>query len=183
MSIAEAVLTVDEYYDLPDDGRRTELVRGRIIPMPPPDFLHGYVSLEIGSVLRAWIKERNLGRAVSNDSGILTQHDPDTLRAADVAYYSFARLPKETTPKKYPDVPPDLVIEVKSPSDRWREIHTKVAEYLNLGVPVVCVLDPDTLTARLYYPDLPDQILGPDDELTFPECLPGFAVLIRSLFE
>jgi len=183
MSIAEALITADEYCDLPDDGRRTELVRGRIIEVTRPGFHHGITCARMAFVLMSWIVDRNLGRVVSNDTGILTQRHPDTLRGADVAYYSFMRLPKESTPKKYPDVPPDLVIEVKSPTDRWREIHTKVAEYLNLGVPVVCVLDPDTQTARLYHADLPDQTFGPDDELTFPEALPGFAVRVGSLFQ
>jgi Uma2 family endonuclease len=183
MSIAEALITADEYCDMPDDGRRTELVRGRIIELTRPTFVHGYVCVETAFVLLSWVKERDLGRVVTNDAGILTQRDPDTLRGADLAYYSYVRLPKETTPEKYPEVPPDLVIEVKSPSDRWREIHTKVAEYLNIGVPVVCVLDPETQSARLYYPDDPDRTLGPDDELTFPECLPDFRVLVRSLFE
>ena len=41
MSIAEALITAEEYCDLPDDGRRTELVRGRIIELPRPNFLHG----------------------------------------------------------------------------------------------------------------------------------------------
>ena len=39
-------------------------------------------------------KRADLGRVVTNDSGIVTQRDPDTVRGADVAYYSYARLPK-----------------------------------------------------------------------------------------
>ena len=183
MSIAEVLMTADEYCDLPDDGRRTELVRGRIIELTRPTFVHGTVCAEIAFALLTWVKERNLGRIVTNDTGILTQRDPDTLRGADVAYYSFASMPKELIPKKYPHVPPDLVIEVRSPSERQWDIDTKVAENHNLGVPVVCVIDPEPQTARLYYPGQPDKTLGPDDELTFPECLPDFRVLVRSLFE
>ena len=57
----------------------------------------------------------------------------------------------------------------------------KVAEYLALGVSVVCVLDPeDPDQAHLLLPDQPTRDdLGPDDDLTFPECLPGFRVLLR----
>jgi Uma2 family endonuclease len=183
MATAEALMTVEEYAEMPDDGRRTELVRGRIIELTRPTFLHGYVCLEIASILRNWVKERGLGRVVGNDSGIVTERNPDTLRGADVAYYSYARLPKDRVPEKYPNVAPDIVIEVRSPSDRWRDIHAKVAEYLNMGVLVVCVLDPEPQSAHLYYPDQPNRTLGPNDELTFPECLPDFRVSIRSLFE
>ena len=183
MAIVETLITAEEFGRMPDDGRRTELVRGRIIELPPPNFLHGLTCAEITLLLTLWVKERDLGRVVTNDSGVVTQRNPDTLRGADVAYYSFDRLPKGSLPKQYPDVAPELVVEVRSPSDRWRDIHSKVAEYLNAGVLVVCVIDPETQTVRLYYPDHPERILAPDDDLTFPECLPGLLVPIRSLFE
>ena len=183
MSIAEALMTVEGYADMPDDGRRTELVRGRIIELTRPNFVHGYICGQVSYLLNAWISGRDLGRIVTNDSGIVTQREPDTLRGADVAYYSFARLPKDSIPRPYPDVAPDLVVEVRSPNDRWRDLHAKVAEYLNIGVLVVCVLDPEPRAAHLYYPDHPNRTLGADDELTLPECLPDFRAPVRSLFE
>lgn len=99
MATAEALLTIDEYAELPDDGRRTELVRGRLIELTQPNFLHGYVCSEMSFLLNAWVKAQGLGRVIGNDSGVITEHDPDTLRGADVAYYSFERLPKETVPQ------------------------------------------------------------------------------------
>ncbi len=67
-------------------------------------------------------------------------------------------------------------------SDRWRDVEKKVAEYLQLGAMVVCVLDPDSCSARLYF-DQPAQTLGPDDEMTFPEILPGFLAVVRTFFD
>ena len=183
MSVAEALLTVEDYSEMPDDGRRTELVRGRIVELSRPNFLHGFVCAKIAFALLTWLANRPLGWVISNDSGIITNRNPDTLRGADVAYYSFARLPQDSKPRKYPEVAPELVFEVRSPGDRWREIYAKVAEYLDLGVLVVCVLDPETRTAHLYDSDHPARVLGADDELTFPECLPGFAVPLRNLFD
>jgi Uma2 family endonuclease len=182
-TVEEQLLTLEEYGQMPDDGRRTELVRGRIIELTRPTYLHGLICVEIIFALRAWLKDRELGRVISNDSGIITDRDPYTLRGADVAYYSYGRIPRGTHPSKYPDVPPEIVIEVRSPSDRWKDIHEKIAEYLAIGVSIVCVIDPDLQTAWLYYPDQPDRIVGPDGELTFPECLPDFSVAMRSLFE
>jgi Uma2 family endonuclease len=86
-------------------------------------------------------------------------------------------------PSHYLDVSPDLVFEVKSPSDRWSKMLTKIGEYLQAGVPVVCVLDPETETARLYFADEPEITLEASDELTFPNQLPGFRVPVRALFE
>jgi Uma2 family endonuclease len=183
MATVEALMTAEEFGRMSDNGLRTELVRGRIIEVPPTNFLHGYLCVEISSLLRMWVTEHNLGRVIGNDSGIVTQRNPDSLRGADVAYYSYQRLPKGTLPQPYPGVAPELVIEVKSPSDRWPDIYAKVAEYLSIGVLVVCVIDPEPQTARLYYPDQAELILGPGDDLTFPECLPGFAIRIGRLFE
>jgi Uma2 family endonuclease len=80
-------------------------------------------------------------------------------------------------------MPPELVIEVLYPSDRWVDVLEKVLEYLKVGVLVVCVLDPKSETAHLYYSDQPDRILSLDDELTFPECLPGFRIPVKSFFQ
>jgi Uma2 family endonuclease len=183
MATVQALMTAEEFGDLPDSGRRLELVRGRVIALPPPNFDHGYCSVEAAHHLRAFVKERDLGWVVANDSGVITQRNPDSVRGADVAFYSYNRIPKGFRPKRYPTVAPEIVIEVKSPSDRWREILEKVAEYLAAGVLIVCVLDPETTSARLYFDDRPHETLADDDELTFPGVLPDFRVRVGTIFE
>ncbi len=182
MATAEALLTAEEFGNLPDDGRMTELVRGRIIELPPPQYLHGFVCFQAAMIFGAYIKQHDLGRVVVNDTGVVTERDPDTVRGADVAYHSFARLPRKPMTKGYPAVPPDLVIEVRLSSDRWRDIQAKVTEYLNLGVTVVVVIDPEPRTASLFHADQPPRTLGPVDELTLPECLGDFRVAVRDFF-
>jgi hypothetical protein len=61
MSVAEALMTAEEYCDLPDDGRRTELVRGRIIDLSRATFLHGIACARMAFVLMTWLTQRNLG--------------------------------------------------------------------------------------------------------------------------
>jgi Uma2 family endonuclease len=78
---------------------------------------------------------------------------------------------------------PDLVVEVRSPSDNWSKIFTKVGEYLGSGVRVVIVLDSATTSASVYRPEELQQIFHNGDELTVPDVLPGFAVTVRKLFE
>ena len=85
--------------------------------------------------------------------------------------------------KGYLDVVPNLAVEVKSPDDRWKDILAKVAEYLNAGVSVVCVLDPKRSTVTVYQPDQPEQTFNADDTLTLPTVLPGFSVVVRRFFE
>ena len=182
MATVETLLTAEEFGSLPDDGRRTELVQGRIVELPPPGSPHGRACNLAGMYIGHYALTHDLGRAFNNDTGVITHRDPDSVRGADVSFYSYDRMPRGPMPTRYPDVAPDLVIEVRSPSDRPGEIREKVDEYLAAGVLVVCVLDPEDRSARLSYPGRPAVVLGPDDELTFPECLGDFRVAVRQLF-
>ena len=80
------------------------------------------------------------------------------------------------------DVVPDLAVEVKSAFDRWKDIEEKVAEYLQGGVLVVCVVDPDTDSVQVRYPDKATCVFQQDEELVLPEVLPGFRVIVRRIF-
>ena len=183
MSTATAakLLTAEEYFRLTTPDRPTELVRGEIVEMSPPGFLHGEVCGNVYFALRTFVEDKAIGRVVSNDAGVITERDPDSVRGADVAYYSFQRLPKEQRPKGYPDNPPELVFEVRSPTDRWSDVLQKTAEYLNVGVNVVVVIDPDSESPHVYFPDQPEHILSKEDNLEFPDLLPGFSVSVAEI--
>ena len=180
---AQALLTAEEFGRRPDPGYPEELVRGRIIRMPPPKPRHGQICGQAVYLLRRFLEEHDLGHVLCNDSGVITQRGPDTVRGADVAFYTFARVPKGPLPTEYLGVAPELVLEVRSPGDRWPAVLAKVAEYLNAGVLVVGVLDDESRTAHLFYADRPGRILGPDDELGLPDLLGDVRVPIRRFFQ
>ncbi|WP_435009417.1 Uma2 family endonuclease [Tundrisphaera lichenicola] len=183
MAIAEALMTAQEFGRRPDPGHPEELVQGRIVDLPPPDRRHGYVCSRANYLLKIFLDGRDLGRVMSNDSGVITERNPDTVRGADVAFYSYARLPKGPLPSGYGPEVPELVFEVRSSSDRWREILEKVAEYLKAGVLVVVVLDPEPQVAHVFGVDEPPRKLGATDELTLPGILEGFQVRVGRFFE
>ena len=95
MVTAEGLLTAEEYRLLPDTGRLTELVQGKVVDMNMPAPRHGYFCSNIVGILRLHVREQGLGRVMCNASGVVTERGPDTVRGADVAFYSYARLPKE----------------------------------------------------------------------------------------
>lgn len=182
-TVAEALLTAEQFRLLPDDGVPKELVRGKVVTMNLPTPRHGYTCGQLITLINPFIKERRLGRMMTNDSAIVTEHNPDTVRGADVAFYSFARIPAGPLPEGYVDVVPELVFEVRSPTDRWREVRDKVTEYLNAGVTTVCVVDPATQAVYAYNNDVPDRLFGADAELTLPEVLGDFKSPVRAFFE
>jgi Uma2 family endonuclease len=183
MATAEALLTAEEYRLLPDNGQPTELVRGRIVPMNMPAPRHGQICSKIDRIVGIHVEENDLGHVVTNDSGVVTARDPDTVRGADVAFYSYSRVPRGPLPQGYLSVAPDLAFEVKSPGDREEEVLAKVAEYLKAGVLVVCVLDPQTQKAHAYYSNQPARIFDTSDDLVLPEVLGGFRVPVLRFFE
>ena len=180
---APALMTAAEFARRPDPGYPEELVRGRIVPMGLTTPRHGQICLQYGYLLRRFFEDHDLGHVVSNDAGLITERGPDTVRGADIAFYSYNRVPKGPMPAEYSAKPPELIIEVLSASDRWSKVHAKVTEYLEAGVLAVVVLDDDSRTAFLFRPDQGPRILGPDEEFAIPEILPGFSVPVRRFFE
>lgn len=180
--ITPALVTAEEFAQRPDPGYPEELVRGRIVPMTMPKPRHGEICGNVVLLLGSFVKERDLGRVLSNDTGVITQRGPDTVRGADVSFYSFARVPKGPLPDRYLDVPPELVVEVLSPSDRWPKVLAKVAEYLDAGTTAVLVLDDQRRLAHIYQADGTTRLLGEDEELRIPDLLGDFHVKVERFF-
>ncbi len=177
------LLTAEEFLHVDDEGAYTELVRGKIVEMNRPYTSHGYFMAAITSLLRNHVREHDLGRVVTGDAGVVTERDPDTVRGPDVAFYSYQRIPKGPLPQGYWPAAPELVVEIRSGDDRWKGIIHKAGEYLAAGVLTVAVVDPETLRVHLFSADREIAILNRDDELTFPDILPGFSTTVSELFE
>jgi Uma2 family endonuclease len=180
-TIGEPVYTAEEYGALPDDGIRTELVRGKIAPLPIPAPAYGSICSQIFLRLGGYVEERRRGHLVAR-SGVITERNPDTVRGADAAFYSYARVPPSPLPQGYLNIVPELVFAVRSPTDRWARILRKVTEYLDAGVIAVCVLDQLTETVYVYRADAEPKTLHGADELKLPEILGEFAVPVQRFF-
>jgi Uma2 family endonuclease len=172
-----ALITAEEYLHLAPTDRPSELIRGRIVAMNPPFYAHGYWCAQVTRILGNYAEEHGLGRVIGNDGGVITERDPDTVRGADVAYYSFAKVPRGAVPEGYWPTP-ELVVEVRSSDDRWPRIYKKVGEYLDAGVVVVCVVDPPTRSIHISRADVSET-----DTLKLPDVLPGFEVPVSRIFQ
>src|SRR5439155_1047091 len=151
------------------------------VNMPAPR--HGEICVKVVRIVGRFLDDNDTGRLVSNDSGVVTERNPDTVRGADVAFYPYTDVPRGPLPPGYLPVAPPLVFEVRSPGDRWRDVLAKVVEYLDGGVQVVCVLDERTQTAHVFTEEDPARVLTADEELAFPELLGDFRVRVGRFFE
>ena len=94
---------------------------------------------------------------------------------------THVRVPTGPVPKDYWPVP-DLTVEIRSPSDRPKEIDFKVAEYLDAGVLCVLVVDPATQQVHVHAPDHPVRILEANQTLILDTGLPGFLINVSRFF-
>ena len=177
------LLTAEEYFALPPDGRKTELVDGEVVEVCVPTAWHGAVERNVTWHMENWCRRTKLGRIFTGDGGVKTTSDPDSVRGADVQYLSVDRLPLGGLPESgYPDVPPEVVFEIRSPNDSRRRMDDKAAEYLAAGVDVVVCLDRVAGEARLHRRGRDVEAVRVPDTLRIADALPGFEVPLADLF-
>ena len=181
----EPLLTAGEFLRLHGGETCVELVRGQVVRYPMPGGPHGYVCNNASAIITPFVREHGLGRVFSNDTFTKTRlkETTETLRGPDVAFVSYTRMPKGSIPEGPLPCVPDLVVEVRSPSDRIPQLSTKATEYLDSGVTVVVVLDPETESLAIYRENEFPIRMHNGDELTLPDVLPGFAVAVKKFFE
>lgn len=177
----DVLLTAEEYARCAPSDCPSELVKGRIVRMNPPFSAHGYWCNRFARFLDHFVEEHQLGSVLTNDSGVQTERDPDTVRGMDIAFYSYQRVPAGPPPEGYWPAP-EIAVEIRSPDDRWPRIHRKVSEYQEIGVLVVCVVDPPARSIHVFAGNNPVVVLNDQADLTFPDVLPGFTMRLADYF-
>jgi len=137
--------------------------------------------MELGRKVANFAMSHQLGYAVCNDSGVILGRDPDTVRAPDIAFWTRERMPQPLR-TGYPSIPPDLAIEVLSPSDVYASVSRKVKQYLKAGVRMVWILVPEDRSVEVYLPNCPILHLDNGDTISGEDVLPGFTSPVAELF-
>jgi Uma2 family endonuclease len=174
-------MTAEKLLELPDDGMRHELVEGELRTMTPAGERHGWVALGIGARIFEHVEREGLGRAYAAETGFVLHRGPDTVRAPDVAFVTTDRLTPEPT-TGFAELAPDLVVEVVSPSDRASEVSSKALMWLDAGVRLVWVVDPQARLAAVHHPGGLVTVLREDGVLDGEDVLPGFRLPLATVF-
>jgi Uma2 family endonuclease len=183
MATTEKLMTAEEFARMPEpaDGTQYELVRGELVMMTPASPRHGVCCLKVGAKLLQFAQERQLGWVAVNDPGVITERNPDTVRGPDIAFWSRERLPE--LPDKFTEVVPDLAVEVVSPSDTHPRVTEKVLHYLDHGVRLVWVVDPDQRIVSIYRSRQDVRILGKAEQIVGDDVLAGFTCQVSEFFD
>ena len=161
-----------------DNDYQIELQEGNILIMGPSDIESSEIGAEFIRLLGNWIKPRRLGRIFDSSGGFIM---PNTdLRAPDVSFVSAQRLKR--TVRDFGNLVPDLVVEIKSKTDRVFKLENKLKLFLELGAKVAILINPDELTVDVYRPGGKVLLLTEDDKLTVDELFPGWEIAISELW-
>ncbi|MXV74224.1 Uma2 family endonuclease [Candidatus Poribacteria bacterium] len=169
-------MTAEEF--LENDVPGYEYATGELIPMSPATRRHGKISAKVIWHLSSHVYENGLGELYTAETIFQVG---DRMMKPDVAFVSTARLDVDED-KAFP-IPPDLAIEVISPTDVHYRIVRKAFDYLNAGTHLVWVLDPVAKTVTVYRSESDIEILTHEATLTVENIVPGFACPVGHLFE
>jgi Uma2 family endonuclease len=155
-----------------------ELHEGNIVVMGPSDIVSSEIGVRLTAFLFAWIAPRKLGRVFDSSGGFIL---PNTdLRAPDVSFVSRERLRK--TVRAFGELVPDLVVEIKSRTDRIKKLQTKIQMFLELGARVGILIDPDEQTVTIYRSGSEPTVLNNQQTLTIPELFPDWELPVSELW-
>ncbi|GJG87898.1 hypothetical protein tb265_30790 [Gemmatimonadetes bacterium T265] len=178
--------TAEELLAWPDEDPG-EIVDGVFVPTYPDGVVtgaggpHGVVALELGALLRNHVKRHRLGRVFAAETATRLRRDPDLVRCPDGMFISYARLPGPIG-RGVLEGPPDLAVEVLSPTSRPANVARKVVDYLTHGVAVVWEVNTDARTITVHRPRALPQVLRGDDVLDGGDVLPGLRVVTAEVF-
>ncbi len=179
---AATLMTAEDLLKLPDDGRRYELVRGKLIRMSPSGSRSSIVSGRISNRVGPFVEQHRLGFCGDSDWGFILASNPDVVRAPDVGFVRADRIPPEGIPEGFWPGAPDLAVDVLSSSDRFSDVLEKVQEYLAAGTRLIWVVDPDARRATVFRPAPAPVTVGADSELSGEDVLPGFVLKLAEVW-
>ncbi len=178
-------MTADEFWEWANrpenQDKLYELDQGEVVAMPTPGELHGVLCSMIAHLLWGYVFRRGAGYVCGNDTGLLVQRDPDTLRGPDVMLFDEPRR-LESLSKKFSTGLPKLVVEVLSPHDSPGKVNRRISQYLRRGVPLVWLVDPDPRIVTVYRPGKDMYTRDETEELTGEDVLSDLRLRVAELF-
>jgi|SRR5579859_6721743 len=174
-------LTLEQFLSLPEAEPALEMgCDGEISQKVPPTTKHALLHRHIAARLEAHAAPRNQGHSLTEQRVILSR----VARVPDVSFYRQERLPLDEAGEyiDHPTTPPDLVVEIYSPGqeDR-RELVLKVAWYVEQGVRIVLLVDPDRRRITSFAPN-GESVFETTEPLPLGDVLPGLELTPAELF-
>jgi Uma2 family endonuclease len=167
----------EDFVDLPQNSEKLfEYIGGEIIEVPSNPF-SSKISARITTFIGMYLLQNDIGHLTGEAGGYQVSGER---YAPDVAFISYEKQ-KNLAEKGYNNNPPDLAVEVMSPSDSDDKLRIKVANYQAAGT-IVWVVNAKEKQVEVYEPGKPVKILNEAGILLAEAILPGFKLAVKDIF-
>ena len=164
------------------DWQLERTAKGELIVMPPVGGVSGNREADFIIDLGLWNRQTGLGKVFSSSTIFRLPKGGD--RSPDAAWISlngWQSLSREEQ-EKFPPICPDFVIELRSRTDSLEKLHEKMQEYLNSGLKLGWLINPQQQQVEIYRPLQTVEIKDLPTDLNGEDVLPGFSLSL-SCFE
>ncbi|NEO10895.1 MULTISPECIES: Uma2 family endonuclease [unclassified Moorena] len=179
LNIAPTIeLTDEQFFQLCQDNRDLRLEstsKGELIIMPPTGWKSGNRNSRLTQRLGNWADSDGTGLAFDSSTGFRLSNGAN--RSPDASWVRRERLEAlNPDPAKFLPMAPDFVTELRSANDSLKTLQEKMQEYMDCGVRLGWLIDPQNQQVTIYRPGQDREVLQSPSSLSGEDVLPGFVL-------
>ena len=181
MATTTHLMTADELLAMGSDAP-FELWEGVLKEVSPSSVKTGLIRTRLLTAINLHVETHGLGYVTDSETGFILSSNPHTVVAPDIGFFRPDRYPADYPERGFYPMPPDLAVEVISPTDERANIEKKQQLYAQAGVPLVWWVDPEARTVTVHRPGQQPEILDELGSLDGGAALPGFSLSVARIF-
>lgn len=180
-----AALTDEQFEELCRHNRdlKFEMTgKGELIIVPPTSPESGWKNTRLTTKTQLWSEQD--GSGIVFDSSTMFTLPNGAKRSPDVSWMRREKWEKLSSAERsrFSRVVPDFVIELRSPSDHLSDLQDKMREYIENGVRLGWLIDPENKTVHIYRACGEVEILENPEIVSGEDVLPGFELNVREIW-
>jgi Uma2 family endonuclease len=178
-------MTDDQFFEfcqINRDLRIERTAKGDLIIMTPAGGETSWRNSELVTALNIWAKQDGTGVVFDSSGGFILPNG--ATRAPDATWVKRSRLAVLTPAEKKKFLPlcPDFAIELRSPTDRLEDLQAKMQEYVDNGLKLGWLIDPEEKRVYVYMPHSQVECLKNPSEISGDPILLGFALDLEQIW-
>jgi len=180
MAVARQRMTLDEFLALPAQEPPLELFDGEVTEKVSPKMFHSIIQSYLDVLFNTFCRPTKLGRAFTE---LRTTYEGIST-VPDIVYFVQERIPRDANGRALPDalIPPDLVVEIVSPTQSVTDLLVRCVWYVANGVRLALLIDPDRQSVILFRPGSEPIAVRDTGTLDLGDVIPDFVLDVAEMF-
>lgn len=179
------VMSDDDFFDFCQRNRDLRIERaanGDLVVMPPVGADTSELNAKLTTAFANWNQIQKLGTVYDSSGGF--QFCTGAVRSPDCSWFSIERVNQfsKEQRRKFLPLAPDFVVEIRSPSDSLPALHGKMREYIDAGVRLGWLIDPDSKTLWTYQLGTEPTQLDNPESVSGDPVLPAFVLKMAAIW-